>query len=184
MNAKKWFLSSTGALCLISIIAGGYLHSRTDGIEKTQTKAAISELASIRSADDLSRGAGVLGAWFTFSTNEWLAIQYRDGKWPEWSVAVARDSDNKYYRSEKRFDGALASYLFKRIQYQRIKTEKLTESYASYDAKNKSVVDRAVDGANPASVPGMTPLHAVTTSTNLAAARNALQAIGFEPFDP
>jgi hypothetical protein len=184
MNAKKWILSSAGALCLIGIIAVGFLHSRKDSIEKAENKAAIRELASIRSADDLSRGIGVLGAWFTFSTNEWLAIHYQDGKWPEWSVAVARDSDDKYYRSEKRFGGALASYLFKRIQYERVKTEKLTESYASYDEKNRSVVDRAVDGADPALVPGMAPLHAITISTNLAAARSALQAIGFEPFDP
>ena len=125
-----------------------------------------------------------LGAWFAWSTNEWLAVQYGDGSFPEWSMAIARDSDGNHFRSTERFGGALASYLFKRLKYDRVKDERYTSSYASNTDSYRKQIDMVIEQSNPANVPAMKRFHDITTSTNLAAGRVALEALGFEPFKP
>lgn len=183
MSAKKWIilllLLAVAGLGAWSYTAARSATARLDG----ETRKSFKLLAEIRDTNDLPRVVGTLGAWFTYSTNEWLAIRYRDGSRPDWSVAVARDSEGNWFQTDRRFGGALASYHLKRVRHAKLLTERLTDSYASYDDANKAVVDKAIAGADPAAVPAMAPYHALALATNLAAARPALIALGFKPVE-
>tara|TARA_B100000676_G_scaffold197538_1_gene194148 strand:- start:46 stop:600 length:555 start_codon:yes stop_codon:yes gene_type:complete len=184
MNAKKWI----GAVVLVAVVVVlavlAYLPRKQAAEERAHLASALRSLDNINDFTDLDHAVAPLGMWFTWSTNEWLAVQYGDGTFPDWSLAIARDSEGRFFRSRERFGGAMASYLFKRLQYERLHWEQGTPEYLTFSPKNKKRVDLGVERADPAGVPAMKRFHDVSTSTNLAAGRAALQSIGFEPFDP
>lgn len=112
---------------------------------------------------------GRLGAFITLPNGDWVAVRYRDShSYEVQSVAVARDSGNQWFESDKHFCGVL-SYLSRNLTNELDTRKFLPEAFTNKDG---SPVSPKIDELIP-----------LFTATNLAAARKQLVAVGFKSLE-
>jgi hypothetical protein len=101
----KLILYVAAALVGAAIFYAVYFHAVVGPVlERWQARRALASASSAKLED----AVGPLGAVMRFPDQSWIAIRYRDSHLsPGWSLAVARDSEGKWFESDEHFCGHL-----------------------------------------------------------------------------
>jgi len=152
-NRVKQLIVATAVIVAISL--SGCKESETETEANRRLEDSVRILQAAQTMNELDKAVGDLGIVLTFPDGTWMAIQYHDRHDPieEWySLAVIRDSEDRWFYSDYHFCGYLASYRHTIMGKQEFTEEDITN---------------------------FADIHAVATSPNLATARKNLKALNF-----
>ena len=160
----------------MAIIAAGYVaqtfYFRPKQWRAEHRREAVELLSAAKTPEDLKDAVGNLGAFIAFTNRSWIAIRYHDlHDMPlVLSLAVARDSDGRWFECERHFCGILKHA----SQYWVGEMEMRKEFPDSFTNRPTS--------ASGNSMPKMEELIPLFAATNLDAARRQLLGIRFREF--
>lgn len=169
----KYTLLSVLLLLLGFVVYGFFIYpAYWHSIKK---RDSVSVLRSAKGTNELMQAVGSLGLFLSLTNGGWVAIRYRDSHGGGIrSSAVALDSEGNWFESDRHFCGSLRFW------------PRLKDSVSAEEEQRKLTPEYFTNRVSRAdSDNGMFPSYqemmAVEAATNMASAREALQAIGFKP---
>ncbi len=150
----KQLVVATAIVVAISLSGCNESEKETEANRRLEDSVRI--LQAAQTMNELDKAVGDLGIVLRFPDGTWMAIQYHDRHDPieEWySLAVIRDSEDRWFYSDYHFCGYLVSYRHTIMGKQGITEEDIDTNFAG--------------------------IHAVATSPDLATARKRLKALNF-----
>lgn len=138
-------------------------------------RESVKILTRAKGTNELAQLVGRYGLLLQLTNSGWIAIRFRDAHRGFFaSCAVARDSEGNWFESDRHFCGSLSFWpRFKETEAAEQETrEKYPDLYTNKLSRAES--DNGM-------FPSYREMMAVEAATNMMAAREALQAIGFKP---
>ncbi len=160
-TVTKGFVASLTGLALVAILSapvGSVIGPLLDRFKAHRI------LSRSHTREELQGAVGKLGGFFPLSDGSWVAVRYTDShSWPGYSCAVALDSEGQWFNNNHHFCGRFRSF--------QTETEKYLELDAALGGKGGEFQLMTTE-----QYPEM---FALSSSTNLAAARAQLLKMGF-----
>ena len=157
----KAIVASLTGLALVAVLPAPVGSLLRPPIDRFKARRILSRS---HTREELQGAVGKLGGFFPLSDGSWVAVRYTDShSWPGYSCAVALDSAGQWLNSNHHFCGRFRSF----------QTE--TEKYRELDTAlggNGGEFQRMTTEQYP-------EMFALSSSTNLAAARAQLLKMGF-----
>lgn len=160
------------AKCLIGLLFGLLVFGVTRGIIEERTRRAkeleaegesIQALAQAKSKAELMEAVGHLGIFLPLKDGSWIAIRSLSVRsHPLWSSSVALDGKGNWLRSNNYLSGIFKIYMDQKVRVLELPAEERETWLAE-----------------------LCPyVHPIATAPTLEAAHQAMDVLGFEPFDP
>ena len=138
-------------------------------------RESLKILTQAKGTNELAQSVGRYGLLLQLTNGGWIAIRYRDTHHGMVaSCAVARDSEGNWFESDRHFCGSLSfwPHLKETEAAEKEMREKYPELYTNKVSRAES--DNGI-------FPSYREMMAIEAAMNMAAAREALRAIGFKP---
>jgi hypothetical protein len=99
------------AVSLLLAGAIGYaIYSASIPWEDSIRRQSVRILSAATTSNELQAAVGQYGVLLTLSNGSWIAIRHREMFEPSRALAIARDSDGKWFESRRQFSGGLTYY--------------------------------------------------------------------------
>lgn len=150
----KLLISATAVVVAISL--SGCKETEKEKEEIRRLDASVQILHSAQTMNELEKAVGDLGIVLAFPDGAWMAIRYLDTHEPvedSYSLAVVRDSEERWFYSDYHFCGYLSAYRHTIMGKQGLSEQDIDTNFAG--------------------------IHAIATSPDLTAARKNLKRLNF-----